>query len=93
MIYSLISIHTYIHTYIQLVVCGFIAIISHLSTIAALLHALTHSSVPIQWTIDCQAAFDRMKDMLPTAPVLRAPLKSDFSSLKLMHATTGKVHA
>ena len=58
--------------------------ISHFSTIAAPVHALTQPSVPFQWTIECLAAFDKIKDMLTIAP---------FSFLKLTHVTMGKVHA
>ena len=52
--------------------------ISHFSTITATLHALTQQGVPFQLTIECEAAFDRIKYMLTIAPVLRAPLNSDF---------------
>ena len=56
--------------------------ISHLSTIAALLHALAKPSVAFQWIIECQTAFDRIKYMLTKVSVLNAPQRSDFFILE-----------
>ena len=56
--------------------------IPHFSIIATPLHELTQPHVPFQWTPQCQTAFDRIKNMLTTAPVLRAPESSDFFILE-----------
>ena len=65
--------------------------IAHFSTITDLLHALTQPSVPFQCTIECQAAFDEIKYMLTTAPVLCAPLNSDFFILETNACYKGEV--
>lgn len=41
--------------------------------IAAPLHALTRESVPFFWSIACQGAFQALKDLLVTPPVLAYP--------------------
>ena len=41
--------------------------------IASPLHALTKKGVPFQWTWECQLAFDRLKELLCSAPVLAYP--------------------
>ena len=46
------------------------------SKVAAPLHALTRKDVPYVWTPDCQHAFQQLKTLLTTAPLLRYP---DFS--------------
>ena len=43
---------------------------------ANVLHALTKKEVPFLWTPDCQAAFENLKDLLTSAPILAYP---DFS--------------
>eukprot|EP00064_Thunnus_orientalis_P001978 superscaffoldBa00000136_g1982 len=44
------------------------------ATMAEPLHALTKKYARFQWTTECQAAFDRLKHLLTTAPVLDYPL-------------------
>ena len=41
--------------------------------IATPLHALTKKEVAFHWTEECQAAFDRLKELLITSPVLAYP--------------------
>ena len=43
---------------------------SNLSTIAAPLNALLKNNVPFVWSTRCQEAFDRIKEILASAPVL-----------------------
>ena len=43
------------------------------SDIAVPLHALTKGKVPFHWGLDQMHAFNRLKDTLCTAPVLRLP--------------------
>ena len=38
-----------------------------------LLHALTKNNVQFQWTTKCQEAFDELKQLLTTAPVISYP--------------------
>ena len=44
------------------------------SKVAAPLHALTKKSVSFAWTEECQLAFDRLKVLLCSAPILAYPL-------------------
>ena len=46
------------------------------------LHMLTHQDVTFQWTSVCQSAFDRLKELLSSPPVLAYP---DFSKKFLLH--------
>ena len=41
--------------------------------VASPLHALTKKGVPFQWTWECQLAFDHLKELLCSAPVLSYP--------------------
>ena len=41
--------------------------------IAAPLHALTKKDVPFNWTVECEVAFCKLKELLVTAPVLAYP--------------------
>ena len=41
--------------------------------IANPLHALTKKGVPFEWTKECQVAFERLKELLTTAPILAYP--------------------
>ena len=50
--------------------------IAQFSTVAGPLHALTHKDTPFEWSTACQSAFDTLKLLLTTAPVLAFP---DFS--------------
>ena len=50
--------------------------------IAAPLHALTRESVPFFWSMACQSAFQKLKDLLTTPPVLAYP---DFDKPFVMH--------
>ena len=43
------------------------------SSIATPIHALTKKNALFQWTPQCQSAFDRLKELLVTAPVLAYP--------------------
>ena len=43
------------------------------ASIAAPLRALTKKNAVFTWTPECQTAFDRLKDLLVTAPVLAFP--------------------
>ena len=43
------------------------------ASVAAPLHALTRKNVPFEWTTGCQAAFDQLKHLLISAPVLAYP--------------------
>ena len=49
--------------------------------IAAPLHALTQKNRKFEWTLECQNAFDRLKLMLSSAPVLTLP--NDTGSYRL----------
>ena len=50
--------------------------------IAAPLHALTWESVPFFWSMACQGAFLRLKDLLVTPPVLAFP---NFTKSFVLH--------
>ena len=50
--------------------------IAQFSTFAGPLHALTHKDTPFEWSTACQSAFDTLKLLLATTPVLAFP---DFS--------------
>ncbi len=56
--------------------------IPNFSILAAPLHELTQPQAPFHWTPECQTAFDSIKTMLTSAPVLRAPESSDFFILE-----------
>ena len=43
------------------------------STVASPLHALTRKDVPYVWTPACQQAFEKLKELLTSAPLLRYP--------------------
>ena len=47
--------------------------IGSFAKIASPLHRLTRKSTEFQWTDECQAAFDWLKDKLTTAPILAFP--------------------
>ena len=64
--------------------------IPHFSAIASPLFALTRKDVNFDWSPDCQQAFDRLKRLLTTAPVMTLPdfereflLETDASGLSL----------
>ena len=46
------------------------------------LHALTHQDIPFFWTLSCQEAFVRLKDLLLSPPVLAYP---NFAQLFVLH--------
>ena len=46
------------------------------------LHALTRESVPFFWSMACQSAFQKLKDLLTIPPVLAYP---DFDKPFVMH--------
>ena len=61
-------------------VCQFLGLNSYyhrfigsFAKIASPLHRLTRKSTEFQWTDECQAAFDWLKDKLTTAPILAFP--------------------
>ena len=43
------------------------------SRIASPLHALTRKDITLHWSLECQAAFDELKQLLTSAPVLVYP--------------------
>ena len=43
------------------------------SRTAAPLHALTRNGIPYIWTPDCQQAFEKLKELLTSAPLLKYP--------------------
>ena len=45
------------------------------------LHKLTGKSVPFKWTDDCQQAFDQLRHMLVSPPILVFP---DFKKLFIL---------
>lgn len=45
----------------------------HFSVVAAPLFALTQKGRTFTWTVECQGAFDRLKEALTTAPILALP--------------------
>ena len=47
--------------------------IANFSKVANPLHALTRKDVPFVWTAQCQAAFERLKELLTSAPLLSFP--------------------
>ena len=51
--------------------------IPHLNVELAPLYHLTRKNVRYDWTSECQASFDFVKEKLTTAPVLRSPSTSD----------------
>lgn len=66
--------------------------IPNFARIAHPLHRLTKKDVPFQWTVDCETAFQRLKDCLMSAPILSCPqcgpgktfiLETDASGLGL----------
>ena len=56
--------------------------IPNFAKIANPLHMLTRQDVTFQWTSVCQSAFDRLKELLSSPPVLAYP---DFSKKFLLH--------
>ena len=56
--------------------------ISNFSVISAPLHDLTRPNVPYVWSKKCQEAFTTIKDLLTSAPVLRAPDSRDYFVLE-----------
>ena len=62
--------------------------IDEFTTIAKPLHHVTEKSVHFQWTNQCQAAFDHLKQCLTTAPVLSFP---DFSKPFILHTDASDV--
>ena len=64
--------------------------IPHFSAIATPLFSLTRKDVKFEWSGDCQQAFDQLKQLLTTAPVMILPdfekeflLETDASGLGL----------
>ena len=51
--------------------------IPHLNVELAPLYHLTQKNVPYDWTSECQASFEFVKEKLTTAPVLHSPSTSD----------------
>ncbi|KAK8942884.1 hypothetical protein KSP39_PZI008966 [Platanthera zijinensis] len=51
--------------------------VKNFSAVALPLTKLTRKNVPFIWTEDCQAAFDRLKESVTTAPVLVMPCGSE----------------
>ena len=47
--------------------------IPHFATIAAPLHALTSTHTKFSWSDECEEAFNQLKTLLTTAPVLSFP--------------------
>ena len=47
--------------------------IPHFSTIANPLFSLTRKDADFEWSTDCQQAFDHLKHLLTTAPVMTLP--------------------
>ena len=56
--------------------------IPNFAKIANPLHTLTRQDVSFQWTGVCQSAFDRLKKLLSSPPVLAYP---DFKNMFLLH--------
>ena len=53
--------------------------VPNFSTVARPLHALTRKGVQFDWTESCQLAFERLKELLTTSPVLVLPdFERDF---------------
>ena len=51
--------------------------IAQFSSVAAPLHALTGKNVKFVWTERCQTAFEQLKELLTTAPILAMPTDDD----------------
>ena len=51
--------------------------VPHLSVVAAPLHELAKPTSTFGWTPEAQAAFEALKQLLSSAPVLRAPTSTD----------------
>ena len=47
--------------------------VPNFSRVAGCLHALTKKDVPYDWTTQCQKAFEQLKELLTTAPILCYP--------------------
>ena len=47
--------------------------VPNFARVAGRLHSLTRQEVPFHWTGECQLAFDRLKELLSTPPVLAYP--------------------
>ena len=58
--------------------------IPHFSRVAGPLHALTKKDVTFVWTPECQSAFEELKKLLTTAPLLSTPDLIDPSNLRRM---------
>ena len=56
--------------------------IPEFAKIASLLHALTRQTVPFFWSLACQGAFQKLKDLLVSPPVLVYP---NFDKSFVMH--------
>ena len=50
------------------------------ATIAAPFHSLTHKDTPFNWTTECNAAFQTLKQNLVQAPVLLAYIRFDHNA-------------
>ena len=71
--------------------------VPNFSSIASPIHALTKKNAVFNWTAECQLAFDHLKQMLITAPILAYPtfgpdaefiLETDASGIGLGAACT-----
>ena len=56
--------------------------VPNFAKVASPLHALTRQDVPFQWTAQCQQAFERLKDLLTSPPVLAYP---NFAAKFVLH--------
>ena len=59
--------------------------IPRFADVAAPLYHLTQEGVPFNWEAECEQAFQRLKDLLTTAPVLVYPQFQDDASAFILH--------
>ena len=64
--------------------------VPNFSVIAAPLHKLAKPSSPTSWTPDAQVAFETIKQLLTSAPVLRAPISEDSFILEVDASDKGE---
>ena len=75
---------TAVHCFVGLV-SYYCRYIKRFTDMAVPLHNLTQTGTPFNWSSECQRAFQSLKDLLTSAPVLAYPQFSANSSPFVLH--------